>query len=462
MTNGDGTFLTTASSSTITNLRIFGRRKFTFVELLVYATLFCVPFQLPIVNNFEVWDTGFVAVVGEIPLLGLIFFGGPAAIKGLWKTRDSLLVSVAALVGAMVLSTLVHPNVRGVQICGRAFALLVFCDCVFSKKIRVSSLVKVLIVSNVFQFVLVVYQTATGSGMGFWILGENRNPMFFFSLGFTTALGTFPHPYLYAIFALLCVSCSAVFGMQGTISRKWAYTGGFVGAFLIGAAGSRGSLLSLLGVLLIGMIGLIRVSHERRFRTSLWLSMALGLIPALFWNSALWLAKSAASSGSADRISSGRWELLKGGYQLARANPVFGVGMGQYVNVFRSQPGYVRIGSAETIVHNLGLLLAAEGGLPLALAALALVWVLGLRLRNRGMVGPILIAAIAAEVLLDHSLASLPGGFVVLAMWIVVAGYWNEGASNPNTLKEQFTQDVVVMTSEDEQKLHLAEMAESR
>jgi O-Antigen ligase len=297
-------------------------------------------------------------------------------------------------------------------------------------------LVKVLIASNVFQFVLVIYQTASQKGIGLRFLGENKNPMFQFSGGDVAALGTYPHPYLYAIFALLCVAASVILGMHGSISRPWAYGGGFVGAFLIGSAGSRGSLMSVVGVILIGVFGLVLLELKRRFRAGLHLSITLGLIPALVWNSGLWLTRTKTPAGSVDSISSGRWELMKGGFQLFRAHPALGVGMGQYVNVFRSEIGFVRAGSPEIIVHNFWLLLIAEGGIPMALVGLSLTWILVSRLRSHAMVGLILFVSIAATALLDHSLASSPGGFVVLAVWLAVAGFWNHEDSEPDTLGE--------------------------
>jgi O-antigen ligase len=407
------------------------RQKVVFRDrLLVWtavAAVFSMPFHLPLVNNYAVWSTEFLLVIGEIPLLVFLCVAGIHALgtfrQSLRQRRNAIVSAEFALALATGVSTLVHPSLRGAQVCWRVLALGVFGACVASGRLQLVAIVKAVIASTALQALLMGQQALTGGWLGLWVLGEQSTPFFEFYQGFRAPLGTFPHPYLAAAFALVAASSAMVCGVRRRIPPSWASVGTFSGFFIVGLTCSRAALLSVIGIFAATLVGLVLAKGDRKIRAVL-LLLVIGFGSAFAWKPDVWLERSRVTtvSTSADDVTTGRLTLLKQGVQIAQLDPVFGVGPGQYLNVLVDHPEIYKNDMAKT-VHNTPLLLVSEGGVLTGFALLARCALLARRLWNLGVDGAVLASAIVPFAMFDHVLATFAGGFTMLAVWVLVTNF---------------------------------------
>jgi hypothetical protein len=110
------------------------------------------------------------------------------------------------------------------------------------------------------------------------------------------------------------------------------------------------------------------------------------------------------SAGAADRATSGRWELIRGGAQLFAERPLAGHGSGSFAREFRRSE-HVSAQRATSASHTTPLTVAAEQGAAGLAAYAALLWFALRRLLGRAREVPERAAAAACfAALLAHTL----------------------------------------------------------
>jgi O-antigen ligase len=257
--------------------------------------------------------------------------------------------------------------------------------------------------------------------------------------------GTLPHPYPLAALALVGGSAAIVFGGRRLISSRVAALGAGTSAIIIGLTISRAGLLSAAGIA-FGTFLSSFVAWRRRhlsipeFSKSSKSSEAddhasaptfllrlvflgifvVGLIASMSASKDAWSNRAAIQQQgqSVNEMSSSRGDRLQEGIGVYKTSPIVGVGPGRYVITLASHPELLHSDPSDALpAHNAALLLLAEGGIPTALALLAVSLVLGRRLLSLGADGIIMYSAVFPFLMLDIVFISLPSGLFLLGVW---------------------------------------------
>lgn len=160
---------------------------------------------------------------------------------------------------------------------------------------------------------------------------------------------------------------------------------------------------SSFGALIAGVLAVCAVAWGRRAVG------ALGVVVAVLL--AVGFAAESVRSElrkDVDRVTSGRYDLVKNGARIAADHPAFGVGLGGFENAYAAKTGLAGDEPKRAASHTTPVTVAAETGLPgLALFAwlLAVPLVLGFRRASRSFAGRAsLIVALAVLAIGVHSL----------------------------------------------------------
>ena len=207
------------------------------------------------------------------------------------------------------------------------------------------------------------------------------------------------------------------------------------------ATGSRVGVLSL--ALILG-VALMRSRRARSWQRSAWLVAVLTALVLA------WFAAGAFTRDTADSALSQRLALWRDVWTIIKHSPWFGVGWGQLNFAWTLTPLSARAPDVFDHAHSLPLHLAAELGLPMALAVLAL---LGLSLwcaRRAGRTRVGATAQLMLATLLLHSLFEYPLWFTYfllpsafLLAWLVAA----DGLSAESGGEAQPTRALPITTS---------------
>ncbi len=438
---------------------------------LAAASVACTPFWLPIVNDWHSWSTGLVVTLGEVPLIGFTLLAAPKTFRSLaanlpWPKKhhaerhqgpgyqlgisvptgvDRYAVALLMLLAALTLSAIVHPHVRGLQTLWRVLAMVCLGEHVINRRIRATTLVHALIGITTFEATLAIWQRITHSPLGLGILGESPVPFYGFGNKGFAVNGTLPHPYPLAALALVGGSAAIVFGGRRLISSRIAALGAATSAIIIGLTISRAGLLSAIGIAfgtLVSSIVAWRRWHSVATKASGTVQTAtvdgrtgqpadlarlaflgifiLCLVASMGGSKDAWINRAAIQQQgqSVNEMSSSRGDRLQEGLGVYKTSPVFGVGPGRYVIALARHPELLHSDPSDALpAHNAALLFFAEGGVPTALALLAVALVLGRRLLSLGADGIIMISAVFLFLMLDIVFVSLPSGLFLLGVW---------------------------------------------
>lgn len=186
------------------------------------------------------------------------------------------------------------------------------------------------------------------------------------------------------------------------------------------ATGSRTGMVSLL---LLVVVALLRSRRVRSWRVKGWLALLIALLPLV------WFAESIFTRNTANVALTLRFALWRDVLEIVSLQPWFGVGWGQLNFAWTLTPLPARAADVFDHAHNLPLHLAAELGVPVALAVIVALCVMLWRARvvlrsSDGATVGLLLATI-----LLHSLFEYPLWFsyfllpsAVLLAWLVAAG----------------------------------------
>ncbi len=231
--------------------------------------------------------------------------------------------------------------------------------------------------------------------------------------GFPRPPGTLMHVYQAAILGL--VALAAVFAARGRgPSRLWLV--GIAGASAaVGLTNSRSGLLAIVAIVATLAFGFLR-RRSPTFR-NVAAAVVVGFLVSVLVAGSGWLARLEDSTTTdLDELSLGRVTLVEQSLRTIRTSPWVGVGPGRYVDVGK-QRGDIDERRALP-VHDLGLMIAAELGIPAALAVVGLLAAVGVAAWRRGPWAFAAFVAVLPFLVLDVNLYDRPFGLVLFAAWL--------------------------------------------
>jgi hypothetical protein len=360
----------------------------------------------------------------DLAFAGLLATGVPATITRLRRRQagpGTLLWT--ALAAVLTLALLAHPSGRGLHTIFEVWGVAVLAstiDEIWSEQTGAIVLGTVAIVAIV-ETAWATAQLVTGSSIGLTGLGEDSKPLLPFPNGAKAPMGSMVHPYVLAGLAL--VVGAVLVGRAITAPRPWPWLAtAAVAAVPIGFTFSRAGLLGF--ALLVGCLALAAVLRRplagRYAAAALALCIGAG-VPAAIW-SAGWRdrATQTTTATSAAVFTTDRGHLAHEALAQLGAHPLTGVGPGRYVESLKERYGTEsdRYTGVFKPVHNLPLLVGAEGGIFALLLGVILFAALGWHALRAGPIPLALYLAYLPFAMLDHFAYSFPQGLVITAVWL--------------------------------------------
>jgi O-Antigen ligase len=180
------------------------------------------------------------------------------------------------------------------------------------------------------------------------------------------------------------------------------------------------------GVAATGIANEQNHTPQVRLRLVLLGVFVLGLASSMGVSKAVWSGRAAIQQQgqSVNEMSSARGDRLQEGLGVYKLNPILGVGPGRYVIALAQHPELLHSNAEDALpAHNAALTFLAEGGIPTALALLAVSLVLGRRLLTLGADGIIMISAVFPFLMLDIVFVSLPSGLFLVGVWAALVSF---------------------------------------
>ena len=362
----------------------------------------------------------------DLALAGLLIVGSaPLARRVRARSAGPGTVVLALLAIVMSAALLVHPTARGLHTVFELWGVVVLTGTLaesISDGIGSLPLGAVGAVA-VMEAVWSTAQLVTGSGLGLTRLGEDAHPLWPFSPTVSAPLGSMAHPYVLAGLALVASGALAWKALTGPRPAPWLALA-TLAVVPVGFTFSRAGLIG--GALLVGgfVAGAVRPGRHRRRSALAALLLCVGMaVPAAIW-SAGWRNRAAQTTAatSANQLTTDRTQLDHEALVLLGAHPLTGVGPGQYVPAVQAR---FRTESDKRVpnfrpVHNVVLLVGAEGGVLALIVIAALFALVGWRALRSGPAAIGVYLAYLPFCMLDHFAYSFPQGLVLTAIWLGV------------------------------------------
>jgi hypothetical protein len=321
------------------------------------------------------------------------------------------------LVGALALSFLFHPSLRGVAVLIRLLGAVGVADRLQrSNRVELRRAVQVLTGSAALSLFVAVAQLARGKAVGLYALGERVDP--FFHFGSAKVPSAFlGHPYPLGGAALVSASVAVALVVAGRLQTRWMYAAGVLAGFGCVFSGSR---TNVLGIALLVVTVVAGTWRSNRTRACLFgLAVVAACATGFAANPSVWGIKSSSYQTDGD-VSAGRVGLFKENVGMVRRHPILGVGPGRY-NIALKAEGITQSTSFPHPPQVVGMAAWAEGGL-LAGGSLVIVFgsLLGIAKRKR-FAAMIPLVGIAAPLFGDHYMWSGSEGMALVAIAFGVA-----------------------------------------
>jgi len=367
------------------------------------------------------YDFQTIVFPSDIPLVLLIVLMVPVVVGRIRERRfPAVAWALLALLAWMVVAFAVHPSQRGVADLVRLAGLLAMVVAIVDLK-QTSEWALVLISVGavaVFETGVGVAELVHGGYIGLGAFGEFGQPLWRFGGGLAPQ-ATMVHPYVFAGFGLVAGFLFAAAYTRRPVRALLA--GAAIAIVPLGYTYSRAGLLGFVGALAVLASAVFVPALRSRFIPVV-LALAVGAaVPALIWRDG-WVSRANQSvkARNAASLSTDRGWLIHEATGLIVDHPVFGVGPGLYVTALKEKYGTERNRSVGIFkpVHNLPLLLTAEGGIPAGLAMTALLILAGLRSLRGGRPALALFIAYLAFTQLDHFAYDFPQGLIITALWL--------------------------------------------
>jgi hypothetical protein len=266
-------------------------------------------------------------------------------------------------------------------------------------------------------------QLISGSSLGLQRLGEDAHPLWPFGQGVVAPMGSMVHPYVLAGLGLVASVAAGWRALSARRPAAWLLAAA-VAVAAVGFTFSRAALLSI--VLVVAGFAVAALPKGPRRGRSLMVVLALCIgvaVPATIWNAG-WRSRAAQTTAAtnAAELTTERTHLVHEAVVLITAHPVAGVGPGQYVPALQH---HFRVESDKGLanfrpVHNVVLLVGAEGGAVALLVIAALFGILGWRALRTGPIAVAVYMAYFPLAMLDHFAYSFPQGLVLTGFWLAL------------------------------------------
>jgi hypothetical protein len=341
----------------------------------------------------------------DLALLALVIAAAPLSVR---RMRSARLGAGAGLWAAVVLllaiSFALQPTALGAQTLLRIVGVLAIAVTLASLGgVERALIVGVLAAVALLEVGVAALQLVAGAPLG--VIGETPDPL----LRQGQALlprGTLSHSYVFTALGAVSALLIAEHALGSRRPALWSAIAGLA-AVPVGLSCSRAALAGF------GAACAVLATVARGDRWVRWLLVALLLgagIPFLVQRDG-WVAR--AEEG-VDQAST-----------LIAEHPLLGVGPGGYVGAARER--FPDVPYTQS-VHNVPLLVAAEGGIPAGLVVALMVLVLAWRAIRAGPAALALWCAFAPYVLVDALPYQAAQGTVLLGLWI---GGLDRAAASP-------------------------------
>jgi len=243
------------------------------------------------------------------------------------------------------------------------------------------------------------------SGGAQWIPGS---PGYYEHVGNTVrAPGLSSHPYMLATYGLVAVSIGMLTIRQAR-SRWWW----LVLALAAMPASLSFSRASVMGLAVAGPAWLLAAVRHRDLRRPL-VAIVLGTaVPAALFLPA-WLERvDDTATTDLNAATTLRVELIERSIRVIEDHPVVGVGPWGYVIDHGTDPDF------RLPVHDIPLLIGAEEGVAVGVAAVVMLILLGITAFRSGPLAVALFGSVLGFALFDVTLYWYPAGLVVLGVWL--------------------------------------------
>jgi hypothetical protein len=330
-----------------------------------------------------------------------------------------------ALTLVMTLALIAHPTSRGLhtvfELWGVAVLAATIAEALAGEfaAVVLGALVGVAALETVWA----AAQLIIGSGLGLTGLGEDAHPLLPFSATVVAPMGSMVHPYVLAGLALVASSVAAWQALRSPRPAGWLVAAAVCIA-PVGFTFSRAGLLS--AVLIMGGFGVAALCRGPQRRRAAMAVLALGIgiaAPAAIWIHG-WddRASETTAASTAGQLTTERTHLVHEAVQLLRSDPITGIGPGQYVPALKHHVGVEQDHNLSNFrpVHNVVLLVGAEGGILALVVAAALFALVGWRALRTGPVAVAVYLAYFPFAMLDHFAYSFPQGLVLTGFWLGV------------------------------------------
>lgn len=348
-------------------------------------------------------------------LLGLALAAVPLFIRR--KTYEGLpigLLGVAIFCLVTVLwvlpDTTAHGIARAVRFAG--VAGLVASVRWFPKSTFRMALVWPLTASAALQASLALLQTFV------WRNGNTSGITARFDDQWTHGFGTMDGGYALAAFLVISVAIILASGAFERLHPLMWITVGLSSAAVSTTFGRLG-VLALIGIAGFYALGAI----WKRSREYL-AAAALAVVPLTVGIATTWTAWSVRAAETAAGNATYRESLLARAITVIREHPLVGVGPGEY------GPAVARMGLPEvlsevhvTVVHNVGILTAAEYGIPIGVAFSLWIAALGIASILTSLRAMALFASIVPYLVFDHTHMSYAYAIAGFGLWLATLDY---------------------------------------
>jgi hypothetical protein len=391
--------------------------------VLLALVLLLMPFPLVLVK-FTSGNAGYdfqaILFPSDLPLILLTTVMVPRVVARVRSHTLGLCAWVAlALTAWMVVAFVFHPSQRGVADLVRLAGIVAIIVAIqeLSTRLERTVVLGALGIVAVFETVVATVQLVTKAPAGLNALGELKDP--FWKFGSEVASqGTMVHPYVLAALALVA---GVVFAVVSVHRRSWrAAIVAAVAVAPVGFTFSRAGLLGLAAALVCLGTGLLTADRSRYVPAIVGLCLAAALTAGV-WNAG-WInrASQSVSAKSGSSLTTDRGWLMHEAKLLIGGHPVVGVGPGRYVIALKEKYGHERNRSVSVFkpVHNLPLLLAAEGGLPAGVLMGLLLAGAGWQALRSGRLALALWTVYIPLTLLDHLGYTFPQGLIITGVWL--------------------------------------------
>jgi hypothetical protein len=347
----------------------------------------------------------------------------------------------ALLAVVMSLAWVAHPSLRGAHVVFELWATAVLAATIVEALTTGWASLVVGVVGGiaVMETVWATIQLATGSGLGLGHLGEIPDPFYHFSPSVEAPMGSMVHIYVLASLALTAGGVLAWRSLTARQPLPWVITAAVaivpVG-FTYSRAGLLAGLLMIAGLLVGACLGpRLRGTDRARYARA---ALALGVgiaIPAAIWHGG-WDVRANQTTGAtnAAQLTTDRTYLDHEAIKQIESYPFTGVGPGRYIASLKARYG-VEPNRAVGIfkpVHNIPLLITAEGGLVAGIVIVAVFAAVGWGALLSGPAAIALYLMFLPFAMLDHLDYTYPQGLVLTAIWLAVLDHLRRSHRSKN------------------------------